>query len=311
MLSKLLEDLGKRLLEALAKRPWGGTLLAVAGVIAASFVLLQYLRSTPSAMQTLRDPVFLAVAALSVVAGAAIAMSRSQLGRAAGLALIVLAAAAAGAGGWFLSRDGTPVFRIDLVLDDSAALDPVLLDRLLAAVQQPHIRITLLQRRLLAPQDGDVLLFGRAADEAAGKLRDASLATHTVLVTARRLANERWSNLFYALRGNFAVVSIRGVADPAVAADQPLALRYLASMVPLAALHADAGARGVDFLPDRSDVTEHGCLHDFSADRRLLIAKLRREPQLCAAEVEGMTRAFGPVITAEYRAILQQSAQSP
>jgi hypothetical protein len=223
--------------------------------------------------------------------------------------VLALASLGFGFGAWELYRDKAPLFKIDLVFDETAHLDPVLLTSFLTRVQQPHLRITLLDRQLTSRDAGQFLVFDKALREANPLLRASTDATHTILVTNKMLANAEWSNLFYSARGNFGVVSMRGVADPTKPNEQVLALRYLASMVPLAAMHALANERSISLLPDRSSATEHGCLHDFSVNRLLLIEKLRRGPELCAAEVVAISAAFGRVLVAEYQQILLSSSR--
>jgi hypothetical protein len=187
------------------------------------------------------------------------------------------------------------------------SLDSSLLTDFLRATDQPHIHIALVAKGLSPLDSAQVLEFEKTKVAALPKLREPPIATHTVLVTQKVLISRYWSNLFYATDGNFAVVSMHGVYDPTVPGDQTLALKYLASMIPLAVLHMDSLAKKSPFLPDRAMDTEHGCLHDFSADRRMLIAKLRKGPDLCAAEREGIARIFGSSIANEYSAILAQA----
>ena len=213
------------------------------------------------------------------------------------------------AGAWKLYRDTTPIFKIDLVFDETARLDPVLLTRFLTRSQQPHLHITMLDRQLVAPDDGHVMVFDKTLREATLRLRSPIEATHTILVTSKMLANADWGNLFYSARGNFGVISLRGVADLTNPDDQNLALRYLASMIPLASMHALANELQISLLPDRSPATEHGCLHDFSVNRLLLVEKLRRGPELCAAEVAAISAAFGSTLVAEYQQILLSSSR--
>lgn len=338
MVMKLLEDIAKRILATIERRKYGTVVVGVAFAVCSAYLLLQYFNSTPSALPTLLNPIFLTIVAVSVGVGAAVAMKQSgKVPRIAALSGLMAYSLAAGGAIWYLQHDRTQVFKIDVVFDDSVDIDANSLISFLRASDQPHIRIKLLQERLALSgrspeaarserQEGPIHLKERLAttDSASGVMfEDAELAakptlrtvattTHTVLVTQRKLTRRPWSNLFYAIEGRFAVVSLYGIAQPTSAQTQSLQLRYLASMIPLAALHMDARLRGATFLPDRGSEVEQGCLHDFSMNRGLLIAKLVRGPELCAPEVAGLSQMFGPTLISEYKAILATAqAQRP
>ena len=338
MLAKLLEDIAKRILATIEGRKYGTVFVGAAFTVCAAYLLLQYFNSTPSALPTLLNPIFLTIVALSLGVGAAVAMKQSaKVPRIAALSGLIAYSLAAGGAIWYLQHDRTPVFRIDVVFDDSVDVDATSLISFLRASDQPHIRIKLLQERLalssgspqIAPgagQEGPIRLKERIAnsDSALGvmfedaelaarpKIRTLPTTTHTVLVTQRKLTRRPWSNLFYAIEGRFAVVSLYGIVQPTSAQTQSLQLRYLASMIPLAALHMDARLRGTTFLPERGSEIEQGCLHDFSMNRGLLIAKLVRGPELCAPEIAGLSQMFGPTLIAEYQTILAKAqAQRP
>ena len=310
MLGKIIEEIVKRLLDSISKRPYGITLFLMLAVVGIAFLLLQYLRSTPSALETLRDPFFYVVASATVILGVGIALKQSsQVPGLIVIAVLLILLGIAGGGAWSLYRDTTPTFKIDLAFDETVKLNPALFARFLSNAQQPHIHITFLDRQLIVPNESPHLMFEKVAEQAVGHLRSSNDATHTILVTNKMLGNSKWFNLFYSTRGNFGVVSLLGVADPNNREEHGLALRYLASMVPLVAMHAVANDRKVNLLPDRSPDTDHGCLHDFSTNKLLLIEKLRRGPTLCATETEAMTKAFGPTLVSEYRQILRQSIE--
>ena len=310
MLTKLLEEIAKRFIDVVAKRPYGVTLLVVLAIVGTTFLLLEYFRSTPTAATTLRDPIFLAVAGVAVLAGVAVVLKQSgRVPRVLAISTLLLLLGLFTWGAWYVHRDDTPLLKIDLVFEDDAKLDSALVTEFALSLQQPHIRITLLERQLIPPSLALLLKFDDALAQSATSIRPAGEATHTILVTSKMLANTQHSNLFYSARGNFGVVSLRGVADPTKPQDRQLALRYLASMVPLVAMHALAHDRRIELLPDRSPETEHGCLHDFSTNRLLLIEKLRRGPKLCTAEAQAITRAFGPTIVAEYKEILEAASR--
>jgi hypothetical protein len=308
MLSKLLEELGKRLITAVEARSYGSVLLAVLFVVGSAFLLLQYLHSTPSALETLRSTSFLFITAVAIGVGATVAMKQAgNIPHVVAIVGLFVYTSAAATAIWYLTRDETPVFKIDVILDETVDLGPSLLAAFLQAVHQPHIQLTLLNRRLV-PVDGlSIMNFERAEAAAVPQMRQPPVSTHTVLVTKKMLAEAQWANLFYAIRGHFGIVSLYGVVEPTAGSGDVLARKYLASMVPLAALHMAAMERGLSFLPDRLPETEHGCLHDFSVDRLLLIEKLRQGPELCATEITGLNMVFGPSITNEYKNILEHS----
>lgn len=335
MITKLLEDIAKRILATIEGRKHGTVAVGVAFTVCAAYLLLQYFNSTPSAVPTLLNPIFLTIAALSAGIGVAVAMKQSaKVPRIAALSGLIAYALAASGAIWYSQQDRTQVFRIDVVFDDSVDVDPASLISFLLASDQPHIRIKLLQERIsltsgasppptplgrelervirlkerIANTDSaSGVMFEEAELVARPKLRTLPTTTHTVLVTQRKLTRRPWSNLFYAIEGRFAVVSLYGIVQSTNAQTQSLRIRYLASMIPLAALHMDARLRGATFLPDRGSEIEQGCLHDFSMNRELLIAKLVQGPTLCAPEIAGLSQMFGPTLIAEYQTILAKA----
>jgi ABC-type proline/glycine betaine transport system permease subunit len=105
MLSKLLEEVGKRLVALIEARKYGVTTLAVAFTVGAAFLLLQYFGTNPSAIQTITSKSFLCVVAVTVGVGLAVAMKQAK-SVPRGLALGALAAYAAAAGTAIWYRSG-------------------------------------------------------------------------------------------------------------------------------------------------------------------------------------------------------------
>lgn len=307
MFAKALEKVGKRLLDAVLKRPWGVTFAAMVAVIATTFLLLQHFQTAPASLEVARHPVFFGVACAVAIVGSTVLMRQAKAPRWLAYIILVGVVASAMALGWKLYHDTSRTFKIDLVFDSTVNPEATLLAEVVAAIQQPHIRVTLLSREL-TPSDGiEPLVYADAEKAAVSQLRPPQLATHTILVTSRVLSNEGWSNLFYTIPGRFGILSTMGVGDASQGSDRPFLRRYLVALIPLMAIHADAHQRGVELLPDRSAETDHGCLLDFSKHRHLFLERLRMDTKLCDQEALRIESEFGPTILREYQAILKQA----
>jgi hypothetical protein len=202
------------------------------------------------------------------------------------------------------------ILAIDVMFDQTFTLPKLQSINLLRDLAQKHIAITHVLQHPFDDTNAAPLVFEEAMGRALPYLRSPEKANITVLVTNRILSWTHWTNLFYAAAPRFAVVSTYGVGSGDSADESALLRRYLATVIPLAALHGQAIAEHKTLLRDRDASTEHGCLLDFSVDKSFFIDELRQGAKMCPQEEADLTAAFGPTISSEYKAILETVNQN-
>lgn len=308
MLTKFLDEVAKRFLDAALSRPLGWLLISAIACTSAIFLGLQYIREAPRSLDVLQNPILFSSASLTALVGVAFLLRvRRNVPRFVAIPVLTAACLTIVAYAIHIFVDRAPHFKVDVVFDGTVAPTPRLQNMLTQTVQSKHFHFTVLDRNLYTGTNRSGLLAADVLGQAASRIRDKSLSTHTILVTSLPLSNSEYANLFYSVQGNLAVLSLYGIADIATIEGQNLILRYLASMLPLVAMHAEAAVQNRTLLPTRSPDTERGCLHDFSSYKLALIEKLRSGPTLCAEETEAIKEAFGERIIDEYREILRQT----
>jgi hypothetical protein len=157
---------------------------------------------------------------------------------------------------WYYIHIEERTFLIDVVLDPTLDLQRAELATFFSDVEQPHIRVTLLFRDLTPPQSpAETLEYESVRKFATPLLRPGGSATHTALITAKRLLGEKWDNLFYVTSQRFSVISTYGVVVDGTPESQGILRKYLASMIPLAAMHGEALSEGKKLLKDRDPAT--------------------------------------------------------
>jgi hypothetical protein len=311
MFGRALDKIAEQLITKLSTMTLGWPLLLVLAAIGASYFGVAQLRSDPTVVETLRDPRFSsALLAVATIFVGYLIFRFASPRRIVRLALLLVLASGSAAAWWYCIHTEDRTFLIDVVLDDTLALERGELATFFADVEQSHIRVTLLSRRLTLPQlPFDTLEYEAARKFATPLLRPETSATHTALITAKRLSGVGWENLFYVTSQRFSVISTYGVVVDDAPEGKEILRKYLAAMVPLAAMHGEAMSEGKKLLKDRTPATEHGCLHDFSADRLLMLEKLRRGPVMCREEEAGIERTLGSAIATEYKDILSRAAE--
>ncbi|MDO8937973.1 MAG: hypothetical protein Q7U98_02320 [Methylicorpusculum sp.] len=307
MISQVLEEIAKRCIDFLVSSSYGTIILSAAFILLASFTLLNHNASDSSTITTLREPVFLVIASLTVFIAALLVLRQSNgVPRYIAIVILLLIAAIETAIYWQFK---TPEFQVDIVLDDTINPSSGFVTKLLGVLNQPHFQPALLDKRINFNEADDKLFFGDAVSALTQIKKTRSNSTHTLLITHRRLFDSKWQNLFYSIQGRIAVISIFGIGTQDDRLNDPLVERYLAAMITLATLHSEASTRFRTLLPDRSPISEHGCIHDFSSDRRLLVEKLRQDIGLCPSEAMAITSVFGSAITTEFRTILARAGK--
>jgi hypothetical protein len=308
MLMKALEEITKKVIEKVLGAKHGWAVLALVLFVGGGYFLVKELRSSPDAAETLADPWFLTMVWFAASAVLCYVLWQLKLGRASRLAVLILIAGGCAAGWWkFVQLEPTTI-RVDVFFDPISPLPTKETADFFATLQQAHIVVTMVTMAVPTLQPGERLDFEDVKASVFPTLRPSSVATHTVLITPRQLSGGGWHNLFYMTSPRFSAVSTYGILPSEEQARQKMLQKYLASMVPLAALHGQALEINRKLLGDRDPSTEHGCLHDFSVNKELLMEKLRRGPKMCAIESAEIAKVFGPGIASEYRAILAVAA---
>lgn len=305
MLAKALEEIAAKAIEKITAAKHGWPILLLLATVVGGYFLVREVRTTPEAIATTSDPRFLTVLWFCVTAG--LAYFAWQVLRPSvsvrGSILVVLMGAALFT--WWRYVDLRPrVLLIDVTFEPGATFSTQEMGAFLGTLQQSHIVVTILPKPISPVSDGDRIDFAPTREKLLGQLRSESLANHTVLVTSKHLSGAGWYNPFYVTSPNFSVISTYGMVPSSAKDRQEILHKYMASMVPLAAMHGIALGKNQKLLEDRDPATEHGCLHDFSVDKQLMVEKLKRGPRMCAAENAEIEKVFGAEIASEYRAIL-------
>jgi hypothetical protein len=280
------------------------------GFVWSAYLVVAEFRADPSIVETLLDWRFISaghVASTLLLSYVVIRFtSPMRIMRIALLSMLLLLSIGVW---WTVLRPQERTFLIDVVLDEQLEIQHSELAHFFSDIQQPHIRFTLLSRPLLPGKPAeDFLQWEIVKAQVAPLLRGGESTTHTAFITSKRLAGFNWRNLFYAVSPRFSVISTYGVAENEAAETKVMMRKYLATMIPLAAMHGQAREDDLKLLRDRGPITEHGCLHDFSADKEIFLEKLRRGPKMCHEEAAQIESAFGKKVEGEYRDILARAA---
>lgn len=310
MLAKFVEEVSKRLLDTALKHPFGLAAVVSIALSAAVFLALQYFQATPEAVNTLQNPIFFLIAsATALIVTAFLLKLSARVPRLIAMPVLALETLAIAALAVHVFVDQSPKFKVDVIYDSAALPSAKLRNAVMQAVQTDHFQLTAVSRTVSYRDDSHAVLASDALGDLATKLRDKSISTPTILVTSKQLNNSEYANLFYSVQGSLAILSVHGIADLATIDGQNLTVRYLAAMLPLIAMHAEASARDRVLLSSRAPDTEHGCLHDFSTQRSILLEKLSSDLAMCATESETISAIFGKQITLEYREILRRATK--
>lgn len=310
MLAKALEEIAAKFVEKFLGAKHGGAALALILLVGVSYLGVKEMRASPDAVETLIDPWFLTMVWFAASAALCYTLWQTNLGRASRVTGILLVVSSGTAGWWNFVQVQPTTIRVDVVLDPNSTLRIQETADFFATLQQAHIIVTLLTGSSTGLNSSDQLDFEEAKASLLWTLRPASVATHTVFVTPRQLSGGGWQNLFYMTSPRLSVVSTYGILLSVESERQKMLQKYLATTVPLAAMHGQALEINKTLLSDRDPSTEHGCLHDFSVDKQLFMEKLRRGPKMCAIESAEIAKVFGSEIASEYRAILAVAASA-
>jgi len=310
LFGKALEKITEQIIARMSATPLGWPVLLLFACIGAAYIGVSHYRSDPTVAETVRDHRFVSLALLASTGFLAYAIVRfASPRRIVRITLMLLLIGSSAAIWWLEVRREEKVFRIDVVLDDKLGLQTSDIATFFSDVQQPHIRVTLLSTRLTPPSSQTFLDWALTRDYAAPLLRQISTTNHTAVVTPQQLNGLGWGNLFYVTSQRFSVISTSGIIADSDPDGKILLRKYLATMIPLAAIHGQALHDGTKLLQDRASNTEHGCLNDFSVDKLLMLEKLRRGPEMCKEEASEIEAVFGRDIAEEYKSILARAAR--
>ena len=308
MLTKALEEIAKKLIERATSSRHGWAVLFLFAIMVGGFLIVREFRTSPETTAALIDPWFLTIVWIAGTIALTYAIWNAQVSSIVRLALAAIVTVSSSVGWWSFIRNEPTAIRVDIVFDTGAGLSAALTADFFATLQQEHIVVTVVSRNLSALSAGNHVEFAEVEKALSPLLRPDSVTTHTAFVTPKQLSGFGWDNLFYVTSPRLSVVSTYGILPEEERKSQLMLLKYLASMAPLVALHGQALKLNKQLLSDRDPATEHGCLHDFSVDKMLLMEKLRRGPKMCPIEEAEISKVFGAAIATEYRKILSDAA---
>jgi hypothetical protein len=307
-----MNELIRLLVERLKSSRLGSEFLAVAGVIAALFSLTLYLATTPQAMTVFRAPAFVAPALLIVGAWAATICWRYLAPRLRiWCVATALCLAAFGAYAAVRSEHVEPLSLV-VVFDSNVDVPAEAVNELVSRLRSPFFNVLVDDRPVNLGlidrvSDSDRTKIDEALEENAIRPSNSVSDRLPVLITAKRLANDQFTNLLSLTWPDLVVISTHDVGETASLGDDVVA-RYVATSVALEVVTANAMRRDTALLPDRSPGANRGCLSDFHRLRETFIQSAQR-PALCSDEATGIASLFGSTAVNELTAVFNRVAQ--
>ena len=311
-----MNELVKPLIDWLKGSRLGSELLVVIGALAALFSLTLYLMTTPQALNALRAPAFVAGTLVIIALWAASLCWRAHrlqpVLRRPGAAAIVTGAVAAA---YFVVRPAPvpPLPKLSVVVVFDPTTDYVSRINPLAEQLRSPIFDPILDDRPIDLGPGDSLSEGDRGRIVEALARndvhpsEPANGPIPILITAKSLANDQFTNLFSLTWSDLIVISTHDVGT-AGSLREDIVAKYVATSIAMESIAAYAMSRDTTIVHDRSPGANRGCLSDFHRVRATFI-DMAQHPVLCPEEAQGISSVLGPAALPALNSVLARIAQ--